>query len=174
MYNELISLFVAFLKVGSFSFGGAYSLLPLIETEIVKNHQWLTQDEFLKVLGMVEIIPGAISIKFATYTGYKVAGVPGILVANFANMITPIALILVMTFVYTHFEKNVYVAKLFEGIKFVILGIIASILIKYSANQFSSYKDIFFILAGLTAAYFLKVNPIFIILGGGILSLIIL
>jgi len=64
MFDLLLKLFLSFLKVGSFSFGGAYSLIPLIERETVKNHNWLTQDEFLKVLGGVEVLPGAISIKF--------------------------------------------------------------------------------------------------------------
>jgi len=57
---HFIELFISFMKVGSFSFGGAYSLIPLIEKEVVTNHQWLSNDEFLKVLGMVEVFPGAI------------------------------------------------------------------------------------------------------------------
>jgi chromate transporter len=53
--TDIFNLFLSFLKIGSFSFGGAHSLLPLIENEVVKNHQWITPDEFLRVLGMVEI-----------------------------------------------------------------------------------------------------------------------
>ncbi len=75
--ETLLQLFLSFLKVGSFSFGGAYSLLPLIEREVVTNNHWLSKEEFLRVLGMVEIFPGAISIKFATYTGYKTGGILG-------------------------------------------------------------------------------------------------
>lgn len=75
MVEKLVKLIISFLKVGSFSFGGAYSLIPIIEKEVVTNHQWLTKDEFLKVLGMVAVFPGALLIKFATYTGYKTAGI---------------------------------------------------------------------------------------------------
>jgi hypothetical protein len=83
----LVQLFIAFLKIGLFAFGGAYSFVPLIEREVVQNHQWLAKAEFLEILGIVKVFPGAISIKFATYTGYKVAGVPGAIVANFANIL---------------------------------------------------------------------------------------
>lgn len=97
MIETLLNLFIAFLKVGSFSFGGAYSPTTLIEKEVVANHQWLTKDEFLKVLGMVEVFPGAISIKFATYRGFKSAGILGVIVANLGNLFTPALLILFST-----------------------------------------------------------------------------
>jgi len=71
----LLKLFLSFLKIGLFAIGGAYSFLPLIERETVQYHHWLDKPEFLEVLGIVKIFPGAISIKFATYTGYKVAGI---------------------------------------------------------------------------------------------------
>ncbi|MHC4720497.1 MAG: chromate transporter, partial [Planctomycetota bacterium] len=86
----LLKLFVTFLRIGFFAFGGAYSFLPLVEREVVENHQWLEKGEFLEVLGIVKVVPGAISIKFATYTGYKVAGVPGAIVANIANLLPPV------------------------------------------------------------------------------------
>ena len=94
--TQFIELFISFFKVGSFSFGGAFSLIPLIEKEVVQNHNWLSQDDFLKVLGMAEVFPGAISIKFATYTGYKVAGIPGAIVANLGNFIMPATIIMAL------------------------------------------------------------------------------
>ena len=171
--SDLINLFVAFFKVGSFSFGGAYSLLPLIESEVVNNHNWLSDQEFLKVLSMAEIFPGAISIKFATYTGYKVAGLPGVFVANLGNMITPAILILVAMKLYFTLDKNVYAMKILEGMKFVIIGIILAVLFKYIKNQFTSYKDIVFIVYGMATALFFNVNPIIIIIIGALFSLII-
>ena len=172
--NDLFNLFISFLKIGSFSFGGAYSLLPLIEDEVVKNHNWLTQEEFLKVLGMVEVIPGAISIKFATFTGYKVAGVPGAVIANLGNIITPAVLIILVTIFYSRFESNIYISKAFEGIKFAVIGVIVAMMIKYTQTQFTSWKNLIFLILGIVLAYFFKINPILIIIGAGIISLLIL
>ena len=172
--SKLLALFFSFFKVGSFSFGGAYSLLPLIENEIVVKHGWVTNDEFLKVLGMVEVVPGAISIKYATYTGYKVAGFPGIIAANLGNMVTPIILIMAISTLYFHFENNKLVMKAFQGVKFVIIGMILAVLIKYIQTQFTVPKEALFIFLGLALALFFKLNPILTIAIGIILSLLIL
>lgn len=100
----LVDLFIAFLRVGLFAIGGAYSFLPLIEREVVEKYHWLTKDEFLDILGMVKVFPGAISIKYATYTGFKVAGIPGLIAANLGNFIGPIGVILFASTLYTKFK----------------------------------------------------------------------
>jgi chromate transporter len=96
----LWQLFAAFFKVGLFAIGGAYSFLPLTEKEVVQTHHWLEKSEFLQVVGMVELFPGAISIKFATYTGYKVAGIPGTIVANVANLLPPVLFVAIASLLY--------------------------------------------------------------------------
>ncbi|MFC2092598.1 chromate transporter [Bacteroidota bacterium] len=174
MFTDLLNLFWSFFKVGSFSFGGAYSLIPLIETEVVQNHHWLSQDEFLKVLGMVEVFPGAISIKFATYTGYKVAGVAGVIVANLGNMVMPAAIITVAAYFYSHFEKNTYVIKGFEGVKFIIIGMIVAIMLKYFNQSFNNWKVLIFLVLGFGLTYWFNVHPIILVLGAALLALFIL
>ena len=79
----ILKLFMVFTKISLFAFGGAYSFLPLIQTEVVQNHHWLDESEFLDVAAITKLFPGAISIKFATHTGYKVAGIPGAIIASF-------------------------------------------------------------------------------------------
>lgn len=174
MFNSLLDLFLSFLKVGSFSFGGAYSLIPLIETEVVKNHSWLTHDEFLKVLGMVEVFPGAISIKYATYTGYKVAGISGVIVANIANMFTPVVLISLATYFYSLVEKNKFVFKGFEGIKYAIIGMIIAIMSKYLFSNSGNWKALSFVIIGFILTFWLKLHPVIVVLGAALLALIIL
>lgn len=169
----LFKLFLSFLKVGSFSFGGAYSLLPLIENEVVAHHGWLTKEEFIKVLGMVEIFPGAISIKYASYTGYKIAGIPGIIAANFGNMFVPVALITAAFSFYNKFEHNIYVKKVFEGIKFIIIGMIIAIMFKYFSELSTSWKSIVMVLLGIGLTVLFKLNPAIIVIIGGIISLVL-
>lgn len=174
MFSDLLNLFVSFFKVGSFSFGGAYSLIPLIEAEAVKNHQWLTSDEFLKVLGMVEVIPGAISIKFATYTGFKVAGIPGVIAANLGNLVMPIVVISVVSYLYFEFEKNEYVAKSMKGIKFAVIGMILAIMFQYTMKSSLEVKNIIFMVLGFVLIFFLNVHPIVIIFASVFCALLIL
>ena len=171
---QLFELLLSFIKVGSFSFGGAYSLIPLIEREVVQNHSWLTQDEFLKVLGMVEVFPGAISIKFATYTGYKVAGIPGALVANLGNFIMPATIIMIAAYFYTQYEKNEIVTKIFTGVKFAIVGMIVAIMYQYAVKNFADAKSLIFILIGAALIILFKLHPAFVVIIAGILAVIIL
>lgn len=171
--TQIWELFLSFLKVGMLSFGGAYSLLPVIENEVVKNHQWLTQDEFLQVLGIVEFVPGAISIKFATYTGYKTAGILGAVAANLGNMIFPAGLMIIVYFTLSHFQKNTYVVKAFEGIKYAVIGMIIVIMGQYLFKGSFNYKLLlFFILGG--GLVLLKLHPALIITISGILAILVL
>ena len=113
----LARLFFAFLKVGLFAIGGAYSFLPLIEKEVVEKYHWLSKEEFLDVLGMVQIFPGAISIKYATYTGYKIAGIFGAIAANTGNLFAPILLIAFGSFFYTKYKNLPYIKNAFNVVQ---------------------------------------------------------
>lgn len=172
MLLTLWDLFFSFLKVGMLSFGGAYSLLPVIEREVVVNHGWLTADEFMRTLGIVEIVPGAISIKFATYTGYKTAGILGAIAANLGNLIFPALLMIGLFYTLNHFEKNPKVMKAFQAIKYAIIGMIIVIMVQYFFKGQFQYKIIIFLVVGAVMTYF-HIHPAFIVLGVGLLSLII-
>ncbi|GAB4292551.1 MAG: chromate transporter [Ignavibacteriaceae bacterium] len=174
MTETLLKLFISFLKVGSFSFGGAYSLIPLIEREVVTNNQWLTREEFVKMLGVVEVFPGAISIKYATYTGYKTAGVAGIIAANIGNMIVPASIMFLIFYFYTTFEKNKFVVKAFDGIKLAVIGMILGIMIQYFVNWVTDFKSGLFVAVGLFIVLVLKLHPAYIVILAGIMGILIL
>jgi chromate transporter len=171
--DELLKLFISFLKVGTFSFGGAYSLIPVIENEIVIRHAWLTPDEFLKVLGMVEIVPGAISIKFATYTGYKAAGIPGVIVANLGNLTAPVILISAVAYIYSYIEKHEYIMNAFRGIKFAVLGMILAIVYQYFIKSYADWSNLIFLALGFGLTIFFRLNPVYIIGISGFLAMLI-
>lgn len=174
MITTLVKLFISFLKVGSFSFGGAYSLLPLIEREAVTNNGWLTHDEFLKVLGMVEVFPGAISIKYATYVGYKAAGVLGALVANLGNIVMPATIIMVAAYFYAAYEKNEVVMRAFRGVKYAVIGLVAALIYQYGARNFEDVKGIIIILIAFALVFFFKLHPAYVVIIAAGAALIIL
>ena len=170
MITSIFDLFVSFLKVGAFSFGGAYSLIPVIEKEVVQSHSWLAQDEFLRVLSMVEIFPGAISIKFATYTGYKIAGIPGVFAANLGNMAVPVGLILAASYLFAYVEANPRIMKAVEGMKFAIIGMILAILYQYTFKNYSSAGNLLFLALGFSLTTFFKLHPALIALISGVIA----
>ena len=174
MITTLLKLLLSFFKVGAFSFGGAYSLIPLIEKEAVEINHWLTNDEFLKILGMVDVFPGAISIKYATYVGYKAAGIPGVIMANLGNLLVPVTLMILAFIFYSKFEKNIYVEKAFQGVKFAVVGMVVGIMIQYFFKSDFQWISLIFVALGLILILVFKLHPAFVVIIEAVLALIIL
>lgn len=170
----LFKLFIAFLKISFSAFGGAYSFLPLIEHEVVQNHHWLDRPEFLEVAGITRLFPGAISIKFATYTGYKVAGIPGAMVANFANLLPPVLLVMLISLVYSKYKHVPFVKAGLEMIQYAVFAMIISIAIQLvDRQQIFEPKYLFVIAFSFVLFLFTKAHPGLIIIGAGLLGAII-
>ena len=165
----LLKLFVSFLRIGFFAFGGAYSFLPLVEREVVENHQWLEKGEFLEVLGIVKVVPGAISIKFATYTGYKVAGVPGAIVANIANLLPPVLFIAVGFLVYSKYKDVPFVRSGLEAVQYAVFAMIIAVAIRLvDKSGVLQLKYLFVVVVSFGLFFLTKIHPAFIIIGAGL------
>lgn len=117
MISKLMDLFEAFFKVGLLSFGGGYTFIPLIEHQSVEVYKWITHDEFMKIFGASETIPGAISIKFATYIGYKVAGLLGVAAAICGSFIIPVLGIIIIFNLLKIIEKYPAAHSMLKGKK---------------------------------------------------------
>ncbi|MBO4588780.1 MAG: chromate transporter [Bacteroidales bacterium] len=130
-----LRLFLVFLKIGAFTFGGGYAMISLIENEVVEKHQWLTAEEFTDILAVSQTTPGPIGINTATYTGYTAildAGyspldaVLGALLASFAVLLVPVTLMLIVTrFLFKH-RHNRDVENVFRSLRIAIIGLIAA------------------------------------------------
>jgi chromate transporter len=165
----LLKLFLVFLKIGLFAFGGAYSFVPLIEREVVDNNQWLAKPEFLEILGIAKIIPGAISIKFATYTGYKVAGVPGAIVANFGNIMAPVLFIIVVSLLYSKYKEVPLVKGGLSMIQYAVFAMIIAVGLQLvDKTGVFQLKNAIVVLVAFAFFILTKINPAFIIIGAGL------
>lgn len=167
----LANLFFAFLKVGLFAIGGAYSFLPLIEKEVVEKYRWLSKEEFLDVLGMVQIFPGAISIKYATYTGYKIAGIMGAIAANIGNLLAPVLLIVFGSFLYTEYKSAPAAKSAFRMVQLAVFAMIIALAFQtVNVNQLSHFRNIIIIVLSFILFVYAKVHPALIIVCAGILG----
>jgi len=165
----LLKIFLVFIRVGLFAIGGAYSFLPLLEKEIVQNHQWLSKSEFLEVTGMAEVFPGAISVKFATYTGYKVAGVSGAIVANIANLLPPALFMMVASLVYSKYKGIPSIKAAFEMVRYAVLAMILSVAIRLvDTSHLLQFKYLAVIAASFVLFTLTRVHPAFIIIGAAL------
>jgi chromate transporter len=170
----LINLFLAFLKIGLFAIGGAYSFLPLIEKEVVEKYHWLTREEFLDVLGAIQVFPGAISIKYATYTGYKVGGIPGAILANLGNLFAPVVLVIFASMWYTRHKDAPSVRNAFNMIQLAVFAMIIAVAFKlFDVSQLIQPQNIFLIAIFFMFFLYTKTHPALIIISAGILGLIL-
>lgn len=167
--RELAGLF---LKLGAISFGGPAAHIALIESEIVRKRQWVTRQQFLDMLGAANLIPGPTSTEIAINVGFVRAGWAGLCVAG-ASFILPAALITgAFAWAYVRFGSLLQVASLLQGIKPAVVAVIAVAIWRLGK---AAVKD-----AGLgalgalaLAAFFFGLNPILILIGGGVLGMVV-
>lgn len=172
MILKLIDLFIAFLKVGLLSFGGGYTFIPLIEHQSVEVYQWVTHDEFMKILGASETIPGAISIKFATYIGYKEAGLLGAAVSIIGSFIIPVLGIIILFNLLKKFEKSQALDSIFKGVKSATWGLIIGLGVKSLMKTNMNVENIIIGAGASIGIAIFNLSPALIIISAGLLGLL--
>lgn len=164
----LIELFFSYFKIGAFSFGGGYAMLPLIEEEIIVNHGWMTKAEFIDIIAISEMTPGPIAINTATFLGYKISGVPGSIVATFAVALPSFIVMSLIFYFISKFEESPYIAWIFSGLRPIVLGLIGAAALTVGKGAFIDIKSIIMALALFYFITFKKLNPILGILLAGV------
>ena len=173
-----LELFIIFFKIGSFSFGGGLPMLSLIERELISRN-WITSSDFLDLVSIVQVTPGAIAVNSATYAGNKVAGFSGGLVATLGVITPSIIIIIIISGILIKFRENKTKDKIFMGINPVTIALIAYAGYLISSGTFVSDRsiDISATLIGvITFILFLKtkVNPVFIFSLSAIMGVVLL
>lgn len=116
----LLRLFWTFFRIGAFTFGGGYAMLPLIESECVDKYGWITGEELLRVTVIAESTPGPVAINCATFVGNKKAGFAGALVCTFGVVLPSFVIILALSFFLDRFLEIPLIAKAFRGIRIAV------------------------------------------------------
>ncbi len=188
-----LQLFISYLKIGFFGFGGGYAMLSLIQYEVVVRHGWISAAQFSDIVAISQVTPGPIAINSATYVGYTVGatlgtpyfGILGAFVATFAVCLPSLTLMLVATHFFLRLKNNRYVEGAMMGIKPIVIGMIASAALlmiapmgeaaKAAEGGQSNFIDVWswVLFGGALIASMIKVNPILIILFSAIAGVII-
>ena len=124
--NIYLSLFISFLKIGLFSFGGGYGMIPLLKEE-VKANEWLTDSELLDMIGISESTPGPIAVNMATFVGASQAGFWGSLIATVSVILPAFVIMLIIVGLLKRYSDNKYVAAALSGVRQVVVGLIISV-----------------------------------------------
>ncbi|NLT13509.1 MAG: chromate transporter [Clostridiales bacterium] len=177
-----LKLFWAFIQVGLFSIGGGYAALPLIQSQVVDTYGWLDMGEFADIITISQMTPGPIAINTATFTGTRIAGVPGAVVATLGCVLPSFVIVLIFAILYKKYKNLKYVRGVLGGLQPTVVGLIASAglaIVVYAlwngGNASFSIGSVDLVALGLIAAgiFFVrkfKPNPVLIILGAGIIG----
>jgi chromate transporter len=173
-----LQLFVSYLKIGFFGFGGGYAMLSLIQNEIVEQRGWITVSQFADIVAISQMTPGPIAINSATYIGYTVAGFWGSVVATVAVCLPALTVMLALTKFFLKLKDNRYVHGVIVGMRPVVVGMIAAaalLLIFPKEQADSSFIDIWswILFAATLYASYKKVNPILLILLSAVAGIVI-
>ena len=169
-----LELFITFLKIGAFTFGGGYAMLPLMQQEVLAN-AWMTEEQLLNFIAVAESTPGPVAINMATYIGVQTGGVFGAICATFGVVLPSFLVILLVAKFYEKYKNSFIVKNCLIGLRPVVVGLIASAVISLGMGvffpngiDFSAIGYDFFcsvaIFAVIVVLAFKKVNPIILIL----------
>ena len=131
----LLDLFLTFLKIGAFTFGGGYAMFPLIQ-EAVLEHGWLSEELLIDFVAISESSPGPFAVNIATYIGSEVGGVLGSILATLGVVLPSFIIILIVAKFFTKFKDNKYIKGIMSGLKPCVIGLIGSAVISMALTVF--------------------------------------
>ena len=174
----MLELFWTFFKLGLFTFGGGYAMIPQIKEIVIEKKKWLTEDEVLEMIAIAESTPGPIAINMATFIGYRQKGVLGSALATIGVVLAPLSIIFIISLFLEEFMQNQYVQYAFTGIKCAV----AFLIVRAGLNMLKKMKKnainilivgIIITLMVLFDVFSISFSSIFFILIGGIIGIIL-
>jgi chromate transporter len=169
----LLKLFITFFKIGLFSFGGGYTMIPLMEKEVVRINQWLTLPQMVDVIAVAEMTPGPIAVNMATYVGYKTAGFGGAFSATFGVILPSFVIVLMIARTYSKYKKWATFQRVLKGIRPMIVALVGSAAFVISKTAIVDGKTLAVGLFSLALIFFTRISPILVILLAGICGMLL-
>ena len=175
-------LFWTYLKIGTFTLGGGYAMLPLIQREVVDQQGWINEEEFLNMIALAQAAPGLIAVNSAIFIGWRVGGWRGVLGAVLGAVLPSFLIILLIAMVFSEWKELPTVEAAFKGIRPAVVALIAAPLVKIAKSALKDkgkrlkVKGYLPLLLSLVAALLIwlgHVNPVWVILATIIITLIV-
>lgn len=161
--KRYFDMFISFFKIGAFTIGGGYAMLPLIEREVVDRKQWIERDEYLDMIALAQSCPGPIAVNTSVFVGYKVAGLPGAMVTTLGTVLPSFLIIILVASFFIGIKDSNVVERVFKGIRPAVVALIAVPVISLSKSaKLNKYTIIIPIIVAVAVA-FLGITPIIII-----------
>ena len=165
--KELLELFCAFFKIGAFTFGGGYAMLPMLEKEIVENHRWSTKDDIMDYFAVGQCTPGVIAVNTATFIGFYQRGIIGAIIATLGVIAPSLIIISLIAVLLQNFASLPIVAHALSGIRVAVCVLILNSVIKFWKNGIKDSLGVIIFLISLAIATLTHISTVFVVIGAG-------
>src|SRR5574344_2946232 len=167
MSNFYKDSFKTFFKIGAFTLGGGYAMIPLIEAEVVDKKKWVSKDEFVDMIAIAQSCPGVFAINISVFIGYKLKNIKGAICTAVGTALPSFLIILLIAMFFRQFEDNPVVAAMFRGIRPAVVALIAVPTLTMSKTATVTWSNCWIPIASALAIWALGVSPIIIIILAG-------
>lgn len=164
MYPELIKLFATFFKIGLFTIGGGYAMIPLIEKDIVERNKWVTKEDFLDLLAVAQSAPGVFAVNISVFIGYKLKKKSGAIAAATGCIMPSIIIILLIAIFFRNFRDNEVVNNVFKGLRPAVVALIAAPVFSLAKNARISWSNVWIPILSALLIVAVGLSPIYIII----------
>ena len=168
MSNIYWSTFSTFFKIGMFTLGGGYAMIPIIEEEVVNKHQWVSKEDMLDLIAIAQSCPGVFAINISIFIGYKLRKTRGALVTALGTALPSFLIILAIAIFFHQFEDNKVVAAMFRGIRPAVVALIAVPTFNLAKSAHLNRYTLWSPIVSALAIWLLGVSPIWIIILAGV------
>ncbi len=171
--KTLIDLFLIFARIGGFTFGGGYAMLPMLQKEVVENRGWSTEDELMDYYAIGQCTPGIIAVNTATFVGYKIKGILGAIFATLGVIFPSIVIISIIVVCISNFQDIEAVQWAFAGIQAAVVALILSSIIKLSKKSIVDIATFIIFLVATLLSFFTSISPIIFVICAAVCGLIL-
>ena len=164
----MFELFVTFSKIGLFTIGGGYAMIPLIEKNVVEDKQWVSHEELMDLIAVAQSCPGIFAVNISIFIGYKKAGIGGAFISTVGACLPSFVIILALALAFQQFRDNEYVERFFLGLRPAVVALIASPVFKLAKSARLTRYNIWIPITAALLIWLVGLNPIYVILIAGI------
>lgn len=166
----LLKFFLTCNKIGAFTLGGGYAMIPIMEREFVDNNKWMDREEFMDIMVVAQTTPGIFAIDMASHIGYKLRGIWGGIVGAVGIALPSIITIMIIAMFFRNFKDNEWVARFFRGVRPAVVALIAAPCFKMAQTANITWHTVWIPVVCALLIWLLGVSPIYVIIAAGILG----
>jgi chromate transporter len=162
-----LQAFLVFFKIGAFTIGGGYAMVPLIQREVVDRRHWIAEEEFINLLAIAQTSPGVLAVNISIFVGYRLRGLRGSIVTTLGTILPSFIIILSIALFFSNFRDNTVVERIFRGIRPAVVALIAAPTFSMARSARITRYTVWIPVVSALLIWLLGFSPVWIIIAAG-------